>query len=73
MMCRSQTGEIRPNLPFRTAATNFFAALLLFFIMHRQLDDAQWKRQADLFIPELLDTWLYGARSAQSRPKERTV
>lgn len=73
LQARAQTGEIRPDLPFRTAAANFFAALLLFFIMHRQLDDAQWTRQADSFISELLDTWLYGASGVQSQPKERTV
>jgi len=63
LAARVQAGEIRANVPLHSAAANFFAALLFFFITHRRLADAQWNEQARSFIPELLDTWLHGTQA----------
>lgn len=65
---RVQAGEIRPTAPLPTVAANFLAALLLFFIRYRHLDDGQWNEKAHSFRAELLDTWLRGVHDILHTP-----
>lgn len=58
---RVAAGELRADLPTRTAATSFLSSLMMFFYTHRHLTDEHWTGLAASFTDELLDLWFAGA------------
>lgn len=59
---RIEHGELRADLPTRTAAHTFFASLFTFFLAHHHLSASEWNTQHRPFSNELLSVWLRGAR-----------
>lgn len=63
LQARVQAGELRADLPLAHSALSFYSGLMIFFISHRTLPDAQWSRQSSAYIRDLLSLWFDGAVS----------
>ena len=64
---RIQAGELRGDLDVQASAAAFFSPLIVFFITHHHLGDAQWEAQAQPFIEGTLAHWLKGALAKEGR------
>lgn len=60
---RITAGELRPDLPIKTSAQMFFSSLMIFFVAHRNLPDAQWELQVAQFVEEMVSLWTQGAHT----------
>lgn len=65
LSARIAAGELRADLPVKTAATSFIAALMVFLLMHQGLSKTRWKKEATNYVEELLSVWMHGARASQ--------
>lgn len=61
LQARVRVGELRSDLPLAHSALTFYSGLMIFFIAHRALPDAQWSRQANAYVRDLLALWFDGA------------
>lgn len=64
---RVQAGELREDLDAHASAATFFSPLVVFFITHHHLSDAQWQAQAEPFAKRTLAHWFRGALSEGER------
>lgn len=64
---RVQAGELREDLDAHSSAAAFFSPLIVFFITHHHLSDAQWEAQAQPFVEGMLTHWFRGALAEGER------
>ena len=64
---RVQAGELREDLDVHSSAAAFFSPLIVFFITHHHLSEAQWEAQAEPFVEGALAHWFRGALSEGER------
>jgi AcrR family transcriptional regulator len=62
LAARVEAGELRKDLPLETAATMFVSSLMIFFLVHRDLPDPEWRQQSGAHARELISVWLDGGR-----------
>ncbi len=62
LAARVEAGELREDLPLRTAATTFVSSLMIFFLTRRHLPKPEWSEQGEAHARELVSVWLDGAR-----------
>jgi len=58
---RRAKGELREDLDVNTAAFAFLSPLFMFFLVHRDLSDADWEERAAAFVDGLVVGWLRGS------------
>jgi len=58
---RIEAGELGEALPLETAVTIIFSSLMVFFVTHRHLSEAEWEKQGDAYSRELISVWIEGA------------
>jgi AcrR family transcriptional regulator len=61
LRARIEAGELREDLPLETAVTMYFSSLMVFFLTHRHLSEAEWKTRGDAYARELISVWIEGA------------
>jgi AcrR family transcriptional regulator len=62
LSARVEAGELREDLPLKTAAMMFVSSLMIFFLTRRYLGEPEWEKQSDAYARELISLWLEGAR-----------
>jgi AcrR family transcriptional regulator len=62
---RRTRGELRQDMDTQMAAFAFLSPLFLFFLVHRDLPDSEWKTRSARFVNSLLTSWLDGNRVSE--------
>lgn len=62
LAARVEAGELRDDLPLKTAATMFVSSLMIFFLTRRHLPEPEWCAQSEAHARELISVWLDGGR-----------